>query len=98
MGLQEPRIKAEVKHRPRTQMGSQEVRSFLAALRSGDRGLYVSTGGFSREAKYEAERSNIPVMLLNLDDLAEFIRLHYERFDLEGRALISLVKIWWPAE
>ena len=60
LGLEEPRIKAEVKHRPRSQMGSQEIRSFLGGLRQGDRGLYVSTGGFSREAKYEAERAPVP--------------------------------------
>ncbi|TXT17383.1 MAG: restriction endonuclease, partial [Planctomycetota bacterium] len=61
LGLQEPRIKVEVKHRPKTAMGSQDLRSFLGGLRDGDRGLYVSTGGFTKEAGYEAERSKVPV-------------------------------------
>ncbi|HCD55940.1 MAG TPA: restriction endonuclease, partial [Halieaceae bacterium] len=47
LGLKEPRIKAEVKHRNGS-MGSQAIRSFIGALRPGDRGVYVSTGGFSR--------------------------------------------------
>jgi restriction system protein len=87
LGLQEPRIKAEVKHRPNTAMGSQDLRSFLGGLRPGDRGLYVSTGGFTKDAKYEADRSNNPVTLLDLDELADLVVTQYERFDPEGRAL-----------
>lgn len=97
LGLQEPRIKAEVKHR-RATMGSQDLRSFLGGLRPGDRGLYVSTGGFTKEAKYEAERSNIPVMLLDIEGLAEMVVAHYEKFDPDGRALIPLVRVYWPAK
>lgn len=98
LGLEEPRIKAQVKHRSKTPMGSQEVRSFLGGLRAGDRGLYVSTGGFTKDAKYEADRSNIPVTLLTLDDLASLIVTHYEGFDMEGRVLLPLTRVYWPAE
>jgi restriction system protein len=98
LGLEEPRIKAEVKHRPKTAMGSQEIRSFLGGLRQGDRALYVSTGGFSKDAGYEADRSNIPITLLNLDELATLVVTHYENFDVEGRVLIPLTRLYWPAE
>jgi len=60
LGLQEPRIKVEVKHRQNTAMGAPVIRSFIGNLRPGDRGMYVSTGSFSKEARYEAERANIP--------------------------------------
>lgn len=66
LGLQEPRIKVEVKHRNGS-MGSQTLRSFIGALRAGDKGIFVSTGGFTREARYEAERSNIPITLVDID-------------------------------
>lgn len=98
LGLEEPRIKVEVKHRPKTPIGSQDLRSFLGGLRQGDRGLYISTGGFTKDAKYEADRSNIPMTLLDLDELAILVVTHYENFDLEGRALISLIRVYWPAE
>lgn len=98
LGLESPRIKAEVKHRPNSQMGSQDIRSFLGGLREGDRALYVSTGGFSKDAKYEADRSNIPLTLLGLDELTSLVVNYYESFDLEGRVLIPLVKIYWPTE
>ena len=98
LGLTEPRIKAEVKHRPTTPIGSSDVRSFLGGLRAGDKGLYFSTGGYTREAKYEAERATVPLTLLDLNDLAELVLAHYENFDLEGRALVPLVKVYYPAE
>ena len=37
LGLEEPRIKVEVKHRAQTAMGAQDVRTFLSILRPGDR-------------------------------------------------------------
>ncbi len=98
LGLTEPRIKAEVKHRKGSQMGSPEIRGFVGGLRPGDRALYISTGGFTKEAKYEAERSNIPLTLLDLDDIAGLIEQHYENFDADGRGLLPLTKIYWPSE
>ncbi|MSM38691.1 MAG: restriction endonuclease [Geobacter sp.] len=98
LGLEQPRIRCEVKHRPKTQIGAQDTRSFLGGLREGNRGLYVSTGGFSKEAKYEAERSNVPCTLIDLDELASLVIDNYEKFDIEGCTLIPLVKVFWPAE
>src|SRR5207248_1371129 len=72
LGLQEPRIKAEVKHRGDA-IGAPELRSFIGGLRPSDRALYLSTGGFKKDAKYEADRSNIPVTLIDLDGLAVLV-------------------------
>ena len=98
LGLQEPRIKCEVKHRKNTVIGAPEVRSFLGVLRSGDRGIYLSTGGFTREARYESDRAIVPVSLMDLDDLARLIETHYETFDTDGRGLLPLTKVYWPAD
>lgn len=97
LGLEEPRIKVEVKHRSTT-MGAQEIRSFLGGLHEGDKALYISTGGFTKDAKYEADRSNIPLTLLNLDEVATLIVSHYENFDTEGQRLMPLVKVYFPTE
>jgi len=97
LGLTQPRIKAEVKHRDGS-MGAPAIRGFIGALRDGDSGLFVSTGGFTREARYEADRSTFPLTLVDLDDLADLIVSHYESFDLEGRALVPLVRIYWPVD
>ena len=95
LGLTQPRIKAEVKHRSGA-TGAPAVRGFIGALREGDAGLFVSTGGFSKEARYEAERSTFPLTLIDLDDLTDLIVSNYENFDVEGKALVPLVRIYWP--
>ena len=79
-------------------MGSPSIRIFIGARRYGDSVLFVSTGGFTREARYESERAAIPLTLIDLDDIADLIVRHYESFDLEARALITLVRIYWPVD
>ena len=50
-------------------MRAQDIRSFLGGRHPQDKGLYVSTGGFTKDAHYEAERANIPLSLMTIDDL-----------------------------
>lgn len=97
LGFQSPKIVAEVKHRKNETIGAPQVRSFLGGLRGDDRGLFVSTGGFTREARYEAERASVPVTLVDLDELALLVVEHYDGFDSDGRGLLPLVRIYWPA-
>lgn len=96
-GFDQPRIIVEVKHRPKEAMGAPEIRSFLGGRHTNDKGLYVSTGGFTKEARYEADRASIPLVLLDLDDLVKEILRHYGAMDMEARTLIPLVNIYWPA-
>lgn len=96
LGLEQPRIRAEVKHRGDT-IGASQLRSFIGGLRQNDRGLYVSTGGFTKEARYEAERSTVPVTLIDIDELADLLINNYDNVDSETRALVPLVKVYWPA-
>ncbi len=95
--LTHPRIFVEVKHR-RDQMGAPEVRKFLGGRNpQNDRCLFVSTGGFTTEAKYEAERSIVPLTLIDSDYLVELLIEYYEKIDAETRVLVPLRRIYWPA-
>jgi len=94
--LQEPRIFVEVKHRTATAMGSKEIRSFLGGRKQGDRCLYVSTGGFSKDAHYEADRSPISITLINMEGVRKLLVDNYDRLDPEARALVPLRKFFWP--
>jgi len=87
----------EVKHRKNTPMGTQAVRSFMGGRQPGDRCLFVSTGGFTREARYEADRSNVPLTLLGLPDLRELLLEHYDKVDPETKRLVPLTRMYWPA-
>ncbi len=77
-------------------MGAQEIRSFLGGRKPRDRCLYVSTGGFSKDARYEAERAAVPLMLLTLKDIRELLVEHYERLDPDARALVPLRRVYLP--
>lgn len=94
-GFESPRIIVEVKHR-KGQMGAQAIRSFLGGRHKDDKGLYVSTGGFSKDAHYEAERANIPITLLTLDGLVNKMIEHYDQIDPEIQRLVPLKKVYWP--
>jgi restriction system protein len=96
-GFENPRIVVEVKHQ-KDQMGTQQIRSFLAVLRhSADRGLYVSTGGFSKDSWYEAERSTVPVALWTLDNLVRALVEIYDKTDAETKRLVPLKRLYIPA-
>ena len=96
LGLAEPRIFVEVKHRAGA-VGAPDLRAFLGGRHRGDRCLYISTGGFTREARYEADRSAIPVVLVAMPDLRALLVDFYESLDLETRDLVPLRRIYWPA-
>lgn len=95
LGLSEPRIFVEVKHRAGS-VGAPAIRSFLGGRRQGDRCLYVSSGGFTQEARYEAERSQIPITLIALPRLRELLVEYYEALDSETRALVPLKMFYLP--
>jgi restriction system protein len=96
LGFEDPRIVVEVKHRPKESMGGPAVRSFLGGRQTGEKGLYVSTGGFTKDARYEAERANVPLTLLTLDEVVDLLIENYDRLDDSSRILIPLRRFYWP--
>ena len=97
-GFEQPRIIVECKHRTRSAMGAQDIRTFLGGRHKDDKGLYVSTGGFTKDARYEAERASIPTTLMDLDQLVDAVIEHYEKLDSDSRVLLPLAQLYWPAE
>lgn len=95
LGFEQPRIVAEVKHRA-GKMGAQEIRSFIGGRHEHDKGLYVSTGGFTKDAKYEADRAAIPLTLADIDDLVDIFLENYPALDAECKAPVPLKSIFWP--
>jgi len=95
LGFEQPRIVVECKHR-KGAMGAPEIRTFLGGRHQDDKGLYVSSGGFTKEAKYEAERASIPITLMDMNSLVDSIVENYESMDAETRTLLPLSKLYWP--
>lgn len=99
LGLDAPRIKVQVKQRNR-RTSAEEMRGLVATLRQPERGLFVSTGGFSREALYEAERApqGVAVRTLNRDEFIGLLTRYYEALEPEARATIPLKKVFIPVD
>ena len=96
IGLESPCIVVEVKHR-RNAMGAPDLRAFIGGLRSSESGLYVSTGGFTKEARYEADRATLPLRILDLDQFVRLLVENYDAADTETRAILPLIRMYWPA-
>lgn len=96
LGLEEPRIKVEVKKRSKDKIGADDIRNFIGGMRGHHKGIYVTTSGFTKEAVYEAERANFAVTLIDSNWLVELIVSNYEALEPEIKALVPLRKIYWP--
>lgn len=79
------------------QIGAKEIRSFIGGRHKDDRGLYVSTGGYSKDSRYEADRAGIPLTLWDLDDLVRYLVENYEQLDSDTKQLVALKQVYWPA-
>ncbi len=95
LGFGKPRIKVQVKHRTSAASGP-DIRNFLATLANDENGLFVSTGGYTSDAKIEAERARVTVTLLDRDGFVDLLIEHYEQLDTEFKAQIPLRKVWVP--
>ena len=73
------------------------MRSFIGTLRAGEKGIFVSTGGFTRDATPEAKQTQQPVTLLDRDDFIQLMRQHYEALESAFKAQIPLQQVWVPA-
>ncbi len=96
LGFEHPRIIVEVKHRSNA-ISAPAIRGLAGALTPTDRGLFVSTGGFTKDARYEADRANPPITLLDSDELVGLLTSNYETTDPETKALVPLKPLYWPA-
>jgi len=94
-GFERPLIKVQVKHR-KSSVSRPEIQAFLGALRPNDNGLYISTAGFTSEARNEAGNSHRPVTLLDRDGLIHLLLENYEALDPEYKAQVPLRKVWVP--
>lgn len=95
LGLEDPRIYAEVKHR-KEKIGSKEIRQFLGNRKEYARYIFLSTGGFTTDARYEAERSETPLTLVDIEKLATIVERYYDNFSAEGKLLLPLKKVYLP--
>jgi restriction system protein len=97
LGVGSPRIKVQVK-RSGDRMSVRDIRSFLAVLAEGDVGLFVATGGFTKDAEDEARnQEKRRVMLLDLRRFFDLWVEHYEKIPEANRRLLPLRPVYFLA-
>ncbi|KRR22214.1 hypothetical protein CQ14_36550 [Bradyrhizobium lablabi] len=97
LGAQTPHIRVQVKHRDQT--ASREDVAALRGIIRGDReiGLFVSSGGFSREARREAGNGTVHIELVDLDRFLELWLQHYSKIPEVKRSKLRLEPIHFLA-
>jgi restriction system protein len=97
LGTKAPRIKVQVK-RYGSRVPADGLRSFMALLGQGDVGLFVSTGGFTKDAEEEARRqTDRRITLIDLERLFDLWVEHYDKLSDEARRRMPLKPIYFLA-
>jgi restriction system protein len=97
LGTQPPRIKVQVKRQQST-VSVDGLRSFLAVLSDDDVGIFVNTGGFTKDAMEEARtQANRRVTLVDLERLFELWIEHYDDLEDDARRRMPLKPIYFLA-
>jgi restriction system protein len=100
LGASIPRIKVQVKRRDQP-TAVEGLRAFLSVLGTDDLGLFVSSGGFTADAKEEARtQERRKITLLDLSDIFELWVEHYDKLSQEARQRLPIKPIYFlaPAE
>jgi restriction system protein len=72
------------------------LNSFLALIDDGDVGLFVSTGGFTKDSEDAARRqTNRKITLIDLDRLVELWIEAYEKLGDKARQRLPLTPIYF---
>ena len=95
LGATPPRIKVQVK-RTSTKIAADGVRSFLALINEDDAGLFVATGGFTREAEEFARmQERRKINLIDLERLFELWKEFYRKLDEQARERLPITPIYF---
>jgi restriction system protein len=90
LGTRPPRIKVQVK-RQQQAVSSDGLRSFMAVLGDDDVGLFVATGGFTKDAAEEARtQEKRKITLLTLESFFDLWVEHYGRLSADARRRLPL--------
>ena len=93
LGTRLPRIKVQVK-RQQQSVSVDGLRSFMALLGDDDVGLFVCTGGFTKDAETEARtQEKRRVTLIGLEKLFDLWDEHYDKLTDQARRRLPLRSI-----
>jgi restriction system protein len=95
LGATAPRIRVQVKRRADSSVNVEGLRAFMSVLGPDDLGLYVSAGGFTRDAMDEARmQERRKITLIDLEKFFDLWVEHYEKLSEDARRRFPLKPIY----
>lgn len=94
LGTRPPRIKVQVK-RTDQKINVDGVRSFLALIEEDDAGLFVATGGFTRDAEEFARMARRKIKLIDLERLFDLWVEFYSKLDEMAQERLPISPIYF---
>lgn len=91
-GLASPRIKVQVKNQ-KALAGIQDVGYLNGVIGAGERGLFICTGGFTKDAQDAGFVKNGQVALVDGAGLLDLVLEHYERMPWRAKELLPHVYV-----
>lgn len=97
LGTKVPRIKLQIKHRDST-ASVKEIRELMGLLqKDGDVGIFVSTNGFTPDAKTTARSSHVHVELIDFERFISLWQEFYHKLSDEDKAKLPLRAVYFLA-
>ena len=93
LGLNPERINVQAKHRQGAS-GGPDIQQLMGTLAQQERGLFVSLGGFTNEARRMRDSR---VTLLDGDAFIDLLLEYYEKLGAEMQARLPLKRVYLPA-
>ena len=93
LGAKEPRIKVQVKHMPDIAISSKDIQALVGVLKSGDIGLFVTSGRFSNDAVGASRNSKEFIRILDGKDFIEMWQAYYDKMKDEDKNMLPLKRI-----
>lgn len=98
LGTLAPRIKIQIKHRLSNAASVPEIRQLMGILqKDGDVGIFISSGGFTGDAKSAARGANVHVELIDLERFIALWREFYHKLTDEDKNRLPLLPIYFLA-
>lgn len=95
LGTKPPRIKVQVKRR-KDNIPVDELRSFLALVNEDDVGIFVTTGGFTKEAEdLSRTQERRKITLIDRQKLVDLWIEYNDKLEKDKRNLLPLKPIYF---
>jgi restriction system protein len=97
LGTKTPRIKIQIKHRD-APASVKEIRELMGLLqKDGDVGIFVSTSGFTSDARTTARASHVHVELIDFERFISLWQEFYPKLTDEDKARLPLRAVFFLA-